>query len=864
MIKTALLLTLSLFVCLMAMDLTVYHDQTRPLSSFAVSEIQQAIKNSGGKLSVAPLSAWNSDGVSGNRVLLTKRGDNIAGWTATPAQKPQAYSVDVRKKSDDKRDILIVGYDDTGLSYGGLDVAEALSMNTFYALEKADYEPYVSERGIKFNIPLDARTPSYADASDSGQAALADVWNLDFWREYFDEMARQRLNTLSLWNLHPFPSLVTVPEFPAVALTDVKRTLVPYESTDLRGHDIWDAKDMGGPDNLSVVKTMSPAEKTMFWNQVIDLADARGVSVYWFTWNIHTDGLEGNPYGIIEDSEEAAKKQLSEVTKHYFRASVRALLTSMPKLAGIGVTAGEQMDGKVSNKAQWLADTYGEAMNDVRVGYTAKKPDGSDVVVAPSPTRSLRLINRLHEVSYGEIKKSFGKFADNLILETSHKYSVAHTIGTTKPTFKLGHINEAPDGDQVWLTVRFDSQYNARWADYDFVKAWVDHLPNKLNSENEPRIRGFYMGPDGYVWARRPNAKNSPAGQLDIRRWWHTQYLFSRLSYNKNLSKTYFDQLVAARLNISVATATSLNQGLAHASRITPWLLRYFWEGGNDFQFFPEACITIKRFLTVKRFSENKPMGKGDGNGQSVLTMTDFCKAELKGETPINIADKIENEVNAALAAINGITANETQLELQQTLADIRISAAMGSYYMAKFRGARALKYSELDSANKDQHQKKAVAHLTDALARWKEYAALSGQHYYPMWQNRASSLDLFAFIPYVASDIAFAEGLTAGRPTDELDPTIVAQTENTVTLRVRGKSETDSEDKLLYYWYLAGTSPAPVSYSHNGTNAARDVTITFTKPGRYLFKAIILDTKNRTKDTDKVEVRVGGGMTSP
>ena len=42
-----------------------------------------------------------------------------------------------------------------------------------------------------------------------------------------DEMARRRFNVLTLWSLHPFPSLVRVPEYPDVALDDVWRSRVP-------------------------------------------------------------------------------------------------------------------------------------------------------------------------------------------------------------------------------------------------------------------------------------------------------------------------------------------------------------------------------------------------------------------------------------------------------------------------------------------------------------------------------------------------------------------------------------------------------------------------------------------------------------
>ena len=51
---------------------------------------------------------------------------------------------------------------------------------------------------------------------------------LGFWTSgsaFIDELAGHRYNYISLWNLHPFPSLVKVPDYPDVAMDDVKRSL---------------------------------------------------------------------------------------------------------------------------------------------------------------------------------------------------------------------------------------------------------------------------------------------------------------------------------------------------------------------------------------------------------------------------------------------------------------------------------------------------------------------------------------------------------------------------------------------------------------------------------------------------------------
>jgi Bacterial Ig-like domain len=863
--RIALLWVLMATIPLMALEVTVCRDASIPNSVFAVGEIRTAVSAVGGTVTEVPLSAFNATGVTGVRVILARKGDTITGWDPLPTPSvPQAYGVRV-KKTAALQDILVMGFDAAGTLYGGLDVAEAISMATLGTLTASDHAPHIAQRGIKLNIPLDLRNPSYSDASDSAQALLPKVWDLNFWMEYLDEMARQRLNTLSLWNCHPFPSMVTVKDFPLIALSDVWRTKVPFTSTGGTGTGFYEPAKNGLAPDVDVIKKITPAQKTAFWNQVIDLAEARGISVYIFTWNILTDGTEGNGYGIVDDSASSATKQASGPTKTYFRASVRALLTAMPKLAGFGITGGEQMSGSSQDKVQWLADTYGAGINDVRVGYTVTAPDGSKTVVPPS-TRPLRLIIRSHQVNVTDLDAIFGPvYYKNYTVDTSYKYSIAHTFSTTKPGFYTGTMEDLSDGKRAWLTVRFDDQYNARWGDPDFVRSWVNNIPTK-NGNGKDQLNGYYMGPDGFIWGLRSNTKDSTLNQADIKRWWYTQSLFSRLSYDPTITNAFFDQLVATRLRLSLSKAASLNQGLALASQITPWLTKYYWGGGNDFENFVEGCTTNNGFLTVTQYMNNDPIGNNDGTGQSPLTLTDFCTQERQGNNPINIADKIDALATAALNAIASVSEDPVDSELNQTLDDIRMLVAMGKYYAEKFRGARDLKYADIDKADATKSaaaRASAVTHLTNALALWTTYAELSAQRYYPTRHNRIGNFDVFATIPYVAGDIAIAKQLTTGGPSVATQPTLVSQSGASATLTVRGASTSDNETQLKYFWLLDGTHPAGVNYTANGNNAARDITVTFTSSGRYRFKVVILDTNNRYKATNTIEVRYVASTTN-
>jgi len=253
--------------------------------------------------------------------------------------------------------IRVVGGNASGAMYGGLDVAEAIRLGNLAEIKTSERRPFIELRGLKFNITPDRRTPSYSDSSDSAQNNILDMWNMDFWREYLDEMARHRFNVLTLWNLHPFPSIVKVPEFPDVALNDVWGQ--KEGSLDLQFN--MNSNAQGQPfrlGNVEVLKKMTIDEKIQFWRQVMQYAQDRGIYVYWFTWNIYVWGTEGKG-GLSEDGNNAK-------TIAYFRASVREMVKTYPLLAGIGITAGENMNSRQGtfDHEAWLWQTYGEGIRD--------------------------------------------------------------------------------------------------------------------------------------------------------------------------------------------------------------------------------------------------------------------------------------------------------------------------------------------------------------------------------------------------------------------------------------------------------------------------------------------------------------------
>jgi hypothetical protein len=526
-------------------------------------------------------------------------------------------------------------------------------------------------------------------------------------------MARDRYNVLSLWSLAPFPSLVKVPEYPKVALADVKKKSGPLWDATLTGTGMFDPAW-----TLETVKPMTIDQKIAFWRQVMQHARDRGIDVWVFTWNIFVHGTEGTGYGITDAPS-------NPVTKDYFRKSVRTLFNTYPLLAGIGVTAGEHMgDLNAAGKEQWLWETYGLGVKDAM--------DAANDPASPfyAPTRTIRLIHRAHQADLNNIVSKFAQLpgygqADST-LAFSFKYSEAHMYSSTAPRFiyQGGWFDSIPAGKKTWLTVRNDDMYYLRWGDPEFVRSYIANMPD-LN-----KIAGFYMGPDGYNWGREFVSREPDAPrQMVIDKMWYSFLLWGRLAYDPSLSDSHFQALLSARF--PAVSGRSLFEAWASVSRILPLTTRFYW-GNLDFRWYPEASWSLDGYESVQKMIDERydPM-KPDEDGQvpGIMSVKAFVSGESPGGrlTPLQVADSLQRFADAGLQKVEGLTAGADK-ELRQTLGDVRAMAWLGRYYAEKIRGAVDLCRFQKGGDRADHAR--ATSHLRTAADNWRQYAELWSAQY--------------------------------------------------------------------------------------------------------------------------------------
>lgn len=532
----------------------LYYDDKEPTIVFAAKDLKRILEINGISAELRKLNKLPKTS-SANQIVLAKNYKNVlavlksAGGSDIKDLGEQEYAIRTTGKGENKS-YWAIGGDRVGAMYAGIHLGEVVKA---FGLEKVmdeDQSPYIAKRGIKFNIPLGERQPSHDDRGTSAQANIEHMWDFSFWTEYLDVLAKQRFNVLSLWNKHPFPSMVKLEDYPDVALNGVYN-------------------------KAGKVNDMTIDQKIDLWKRVIDYAYDRGIEIHIITWNILMNGAR-DKHGITEEKD-------NEITKDYLRKSVEKLFLTYPKLAGIGITAGENMRGiSDDDKEQWLWDTYGKGVQDVQ--KTQKD-------------RHIRFIHRYWQTSFDKMDSRFGQLKDGY--DMGFKYARARLYSAYNPPFAEKELlPNLPEGKATWWNLRNDDIYNLRWGNPEYVKQFIYHLPKG------DRTAGYYLGSDRFAWGRESISKNptSPP-MLEHEKHWYSFLLWGRMGYDPETPTVLLKGLIKNRFP-SVSTE-DIYTGWQEASKIIPLVNKAHWFSW-DYKWMPEGCMSSGRPGTINGYHDVK------------------------------------------------------------------------------------------------------------------------------------------------------------------------------------------------------------------------------------------------------------------
>ncbi|MDX1700295.1 MAG: hypothetical protein R3250_06735, partial [Melioribacteraceae bacterium] len=620
-------------------EVELYYVSEESAVIFACDNLKEVLINLGVNVSTKPLNSL-SDEVKGYYFVIAENSDNIRdrliakGGKSTGELAEQEYALRVTGNG-----YWAIGGERIGIMYAGIHMSEIVAGGSLEKFKDEDKSPYISKRGLKFNLPLDYRTPSFDDGGASANTNRDDVWDIDFWKEYFDVIARQRFNVLSIWVRHPFPSLVKVPGYENIALQGVM------------------------DENNELINNWSIDRKIEFWNEVLDLAYDRGIEVWPVVWNVELQGTEGNEYGI--DIEKG-----NQVTIDYIRKSVKQLFLTYPRLAGIGITAGERMRGYTdSEKEQWVWDTYGKGVMDVK---------------ELQPNRKIRFVHRHWLTDWDEIESRFEKLPDGF--EMALKYAQARLYSSSNPSWAQKQLAKIPKDMETWWNLRNDDIFIQRWGDPEYVREYILNFPHKSKPcDQAPCLTaGYIMGSDRYFWGRESMSKNPQTPrQLENEKHWYKFLLWGRLGYDPKTSKDLLKGLIQYRF--PSVDASKVFNAWKSASKIIPTVNRFHWYPW-DYMWYVEKGTGNEWADITGYHNINHVIKRETQNVSGYANIKEFVGGDSTLISPLTVADGLEANAVFALNEITNMTVGDN-IELTETLGDIRSQAHFGLYWASKIRG---------------------------------------------------------------------------------------------------------------------------------------------------------------------------------
>jgi hypothetical protein len=288
-------------------------DTDSPGENLGAAKVEEALKAQGKNPVVVSLST--AGGQEHIRVQKTN-GD--------PQIKKEGY----RLKNEDGK-WVISAQDIAGSIYGLMDLAEQIQIKKGLDKVTAKLEnPKLALRAVKFNIPWSSYRRNKALQSNDEICK-----DLKFWEGFLNMMVENRLNSLSLWNMHPFPYMIRTKNFP--------------KATSLNNQEL--------------------AEYQHLYKSIFKMAKDRGIETYQMTWNIFVSEAFTQNYGPGRDDlgKFKADAVYSKQIGQYLRESMIQLIEEYPNLTGIGMALGEGMDDyNLKQQEQFAEEVFFRAVRE--------------------------------------------------------------------------------------------------------------------------------------------------------------------------------------------------------------------------------------------------------------------------------------------------------------------------------------------------------------------------------------------------------------------------------------------------------------------------------------------------------------------
>ncbi len=662
---------------------------------------------------------------------------------------------------------VLHGSDDSGVLYACLELADRVLKAGLLPLEISfDDAPEMVLRGSCIGMQKPYYLPGRT-VYEYPYTPETFPWFYDkaMWIKYLDMLVENRMNSLYLWNGHPFASLVKVKEYPfAIEVSD---------------------EDFRKNEEIFAFLT--------------EEADKRGIWVIQMFYNIIVSKPFAEHYGIKTQDRNAP---INPIVSDYTRKSIAEFIRKYPNV-GLLVCLGEAIN-TYEDDVEWFTKTILPGVKDglKELGRTSEVP----------------IILRAHDTNCEMVMKASKPIYSNLY--TMNKYN-GESLTTYQPGGPWAATHKALSElgtthvENVHILANLEP---LRWSSPDFIQKTVGAM-HSVHGAN-----ALHIYPQASYWDWPYTADNTKNRLLEMDRdkmWYEAWARYAwKQGRDRNEEISYWSKELDATFGCS-GQGSKILKGYEEMGEISPKLTRKLAiTEGNRQTFLLGSFMT--QLLNPERWTVYPDFFASCGpKGEHLVewVQKEWNKQPHVGENPVQLAIEAENHGIAAVQALESVSGvSKNNEEFARLLNDARAYRAFARFMNAKVKAAVLVQQYSFSNDLSDLN--KARLYLVESLVYYRELVDLTKATYLyansmqtrqrriPIGGDDGKNKTWLELLPSFTEELTnFDRNLARLKQPNQpqqviqpLQPAEVTSTYNLFTLDEAANAFTDKEAKILKY----------------------------------------------------------------
>lgn len=661
-----------------AQNVTVVSDPKSPRAQFGAEKLSETLAAKGFKVLSSDKAAKNS---KEKVIVIGEKGTDFWKQNAKNAKiddskltQKEGFQIRTQKNT-----IYIEGTDASGALYGAMELADRIKNESeIPSAINIEDSPEMVLRGACIGMQKTTYLPG-RDVYEYPYTPETFPWFYDkkLWTKYLDMMVDNRMNSLYLWNGHPFASLVKLKEYPFA---------LEVSEEDFRK-------------NEEIYKFLT------------EEANKRGIWVIQMFYNIIVSKPFAEHYNIKTQDR---SRPITPLLSDYTRKSIAAFIEKYPNV-GLMVCLGEAIN-TVDDDVEWFTKTI--------------IPGVQDGLKALGRTDEPPIILRSHDTDGPLVMEKALPLYKNLYTES--KYT-GESLTTYTPGGPWGETHRQLSAlksihiENVHILANLEP---FRYGSPDFIQKTVKAMHSAHGAN------AIHLYPQASYWDWPYTADKTDKRLLEMDRDWIWYKAWSRYAWDskrdRNEEIKFWDKDLAAKYGTDAEAANNILKAYEEAGEIAPKTLRRFGitEGNRQtllLGMFESQLVNPAKWRVYPGFHEScGPVGE---------LLLEYAKKEWNhephvGETPPQIIAEITQHGKLAAEAIDKAEASVTKdkEEFLRLKNDMHCYKAFADFFSEKVKAAMlVLRYSY---SNDISDLDKALPHLEESIRQYELLVSLTKDTY--------------------------------------------------------------------------------------------------------------------------------------